>query len=116
MAHVNEIEDLQDEAEVEKIVLTRLMRLNATIVGLITGLVAGLGLFAATIFLVLKGGDVVGPHLGLLGQYFPGYTVTFGGSLLGFVYFFIVGFVSGFAVAFLYNWLAGIREDSRSKP
>jgi hypothetical protein len=67
----------------EEVVLTRLLRLNAAVHGLVTGLVAGLGLFIATNWLVLKGGEVVGPHLALLGQFFVGYRVTFVGSLIG---------------------------------
>ncbi len=58
----------KEEKAPEKIVLTRLLRLNAKIQGLVTGIVAGLGLFIATNWLVLKGGVVVGPHLGLLGS------------------------------------------------
>jgi fructose-specific phosphotransferase system IIC component len=64
----------------------------------------------ATIFLVLKGGDVVGPHLALLGQFFIGYQVTFGGSIVGFLYGLLSGFVIGYVIATLYNWMASIRE------
>jgi hypothetical protein len=97
----------------EEIVLTRLLRLNATIYGIVTGLVAGLGLFVATNLLVLKGGDVVGPHLALLGQFFIGYRVTFVGSLIGFAYAFVSGFATGYCVAWLYNWIAEFREARR---
>lgn len=104
-----------DEKEIEKIVLTRMIRLNGIILGLITGLVAGAVLFVATNWLVLKGGEVVGPHLSLLSQYFPGYSVTFIGSLVGFVYALVIGFVIGFAVAYLYNWFADARENRRER-
>ena len=92
----------------EDVVLTRVMRLNAKLQGLIFGLIAGLGLFIATNWLVLKGGEVVGPHLGLLGQFFIGYRVTFFGSLIGFAYAFCAGFILGYVVAGLYNWFAGL--------
>ena len=85
----------EDEKTLEKVILTRLLRLNATVQGFVTGIVAGLGIFIATNWLVLKGGDVVGPHLSLLGQFFIGYEVTFVGSLIGFVYGFAAGFVVG---------------------
>jgi len=98
----------------EKIVLTRLLRLNAKVHGVVAGLLIGLGIFVATNWLVLKGGEVVGPHLALLGQFFVGYKVTFVGSLIGFAYGFLFGFVVGYFVAFVYNRLVDLREKRRS--
>jgi len=97
----------------EQAVLTRLLRLNATITGVVTGLVVGLGIFLATNWLVLRGGAVVGPHLSLLGQFFIGYRVTFVGSLIGFAYGFTSGFVVGYFVARMYNWIVGLKEGKR---
>jgi hypothetical protein len=57
----------------------------------------------ATLVLVAKGGDVIGPRLALLSQYFPGYTVSAAGSVVGLLYGVIVGFVGGWATAFLRN-------------
>lgn len=51
--------------------------------GLAFGLVMGLGLFVATNVLVVRGGPSIGQHLGLLGVYFPGYSVTVLGASLG---------------------------------
>ena len=99
------------QSDLEKIVLTRLVRLNAIVSGIVTGFIAGLILFIATLWLVIKGGEVVGPHLALLGQFFIGYRVTFWGSFVGLFYGFISGFISGFSVAFLYNWLLRIRTS-----
>jgi hypothetical protein len=100
----------KDESDLEKVVLTRLLRLNATVQGVVTGIVAGFGVFIATNWLVLKGGDVVGPHLSLLGQFFIGYRVSFLGSLIGFVYAFVLGFVVGYAIARIYNWIVDLRQ------
>ncbi len=100
----------------EKVVLTRLARLNATIQGIVTGILAGLGLFIATNWLVLKGGKDVGPHLSLLANFFYGYRVTFAGSLIGFAYAFILGFIIGYSIAWLYNWLADSRENKSARP
>ena len=97
----------------EGFVLARLLRLNATIQGLVAGVVVGLGIFVATNWLLLKGGDVVGPHLSLLGQFFIGYRVTFMGSLVGFGYGFVGGFVVGYGVARMYNWVVDLREGAR---
>lgn len=102
------------DEKIEKIVLTRLMYLKATMVGIITGTLLGLGIFFATNFLILKGGPVVGPHLALLGQYFIGYKVTFIGSLIGLGYGFVTGFVVGYVASRLYNWIAGLRERKRN--
>ncbi len=99
--------------DLERIVLTRVLRLNATVQGVVAGLLAGLALFIATNWLVLKGGPVVGPHLALLGQYFIGYRVTFVGSVIGFVYAFVSGFAVGYGVATLYNFFADLRQRRR---
>jgi hypothetical protein len=98
-----------DENDLEKVVLTRLLRLNATVQGFVTGTIAGLVIFIATNWLVFKGGYVVGPHLSLLNQFFIGYEVTFVGSLIGFAYGFGCGFIGGYLVARMYNWIAGLR-------
>ena len=94
----------------EKIVLTRMVRLNASIQGIVTGLIVGFAVFLATNWLILKGGDVVGPHLSLLGQFFIGYRVSFVGSLIGFAYGFVLGFLVGYTVAWIYNWLRDLRQ------
>jgi hypothetical protein len=97
----------------EQMVLLRVMRLNAMVHGVVAGLLVGLGIFIATNWLVIKGGATVGPHLGLLGQFFVGYRVTFAGSLIGFAYGFISGFLVGYFVAAVYNRLAAFRESKR---
>jgi hypothetical protein len=90
-----------DEADIKH----ALVRLNSRAWGIAVGLLLGVGLFAATNFLVIKGGDVVGPHLALLRFYFPGYTVSFLGSLIGFVYAFVMGYVLGRLIGVIYNTL-----------
>jgi hypothetical protein len=73
--------------------------------GIAFGIVCAIGLIAATNLLVARGGDVVGPHLSLLRWYFPGYSVTLGGSLIGGVYAFVVGYGLGRTIAVIYNRL-----------
>jgi hypothetical protein len=97
---------------VHEIVHTRAMHLNAAVQGLVTGLIAGLGVFLATNWLILKGGEVIGPHLALLGQFFIGYRVSFVGSLVGFAYAFAFGYVLGYAVARIYNVIVHWKEAS----
>ena len=78
-------------------------RLHAAALGVSCGILCGFGIFAATAILLLKGGNVVGPNLVLLAQYFPGYTVTWFGSLIGGVYGLLLGFIGGWLLASLRN-------------
>ena len=73
--------------------------------GIGIGSVLGLGLFIATNILVVKGGEDMGSHLGLLRLYFPGYSVSFVGSLIGFVWAFVAGYAIGRVIATIYNRL-----------
>jgi hypothetical protein len=82
-----------------------LLRLNGRAWGIAAGLLLGFGLFIATNILVLKGGMQVGKHLGLLRVFFPGYSVTFVGSIIGFIYAFVVGYALGRVVGAVYNRL-----------
>jgi hypothetical protein len=91
----------------------RARRLGAIASGLVAGLLGGLGLCVATLWLVLKGGQPVGPHLALLGQFFIGYTVTPVGSLVGLGYGFAAGFALFYCGASLYNRIADWREQPR---
>lgn len=84
-----------------------LLRLNGRAWGIAFGLLFGGGLFLATNILVLKGGENVGAHLGLLGVYLPGYRVSFVGSLVGFVYLFVIGYAVGRLIGIVYNRMIG---------
>jgi protoporphyrinogen oxidase len=105
--NVNTDQEYHEEIVVESAVADAFAEAFAKIdrlaFGLSTGTMAGLLLFVATLALVLKGGDVVGPNLQLLRNYFPGYTVTLSGSLLALLYGFLVGFTTGWGFAFLRN-------------
>jgi hypothetical protein len=78
-------------------------KLDRMAFGLSLGAVAGVLLCLATLTLVLKGGDAVGPKLVLLSQYFPGYRVTLAGSVVGLVYAFTGAFIGGWLFAFVRN-------------
>jgi protoporphyrinogen oxidase len=88
---------------VQTVVRQAFTKLDRVALGLSIGSTAGVLLFLATLVLVLKAGDVIGPRLGLLSQYFPGYTVTPEGAALGLLYGFAVGFAGGWLVAALRN-------------
>lgn len=96
--------------ETEQILERAVLRLNANILGLVLGILAGLGLFIVTNFLILKGGEVVGPHLALLRAFFPFYSVTFMGSIVGFVYGLVCGYVAGFIIASVYNLVVKLKS------
>lgn len=104
------------ESLLQRLVVSRLLHLNAIAYGTVGGLLVGLVVFSTTIWLVIKGGDVVGPHLALLGQYFFGYKVTLFGSLVGFAYGFFYGFVAGYLAATIYNWIVNSSERKSSDP
>jgi hypothetical protein len=91
-------------------VRVRILRLDATAQAIACGVLAGLGIFVATNWLVLKGGPVVGPNLALLAQFCPGYTVTFLGSFIGAAYGLGYGAAVGYVVSTLYNRFVDARR------
>jgi hypothetical protein len=91
--------------------LRAVRRFNSRVLGMTCGLVFGLVLFLATIILVIKGGDQVGAHLGLLSQYFPGYDVTWGGAFVGLLYGFVTGYWAGWLLGWVYNTVATVRFE-----
>jgi hypothetical protein len=105
-------ETLSSGDQERRLVARTIARLRAAIVAIVTGMVGGLALFVATLWLVIKGGPNVGQHLGLLRSYYPGYEVTWTGSLVGFAYGALTGALLGWCVAWLYNSLASWRSAS----
>ena len=92
----------------EEIIRKAVVRLNGHILGFVLAMIGALIIFLATNWLVLKGGEVVGPHMGLLDQFFIGYSVTFVGSLIGAAYAFLIGYLSGLFIAWIYNWVISL--------
>jgi DNA-binding transcriptional regulator YiaG len=72
------------------------------------GTVSCLMVWVTTMWLVIKGGDVVGPNLQLLSHYFIGYTVTITGAFIGMAYSFFWGFLWGWLFAYLRNFILGL--------
>ncbi len=85
-------------------------KMRASVMAVVFAMVGGIGLFLATVWLLIQGGTDVGKHLGLLGQYLPGYRVTWGGAFLGLVYGAVIGAVIGWLVSTIYNRIAA-RHD-----
>jgi hypothetical protein len=99
-----------DQVLPEERLFSGVLLLNAKVVGLTLGVIFGLGIFVATNWLVIKGGERVGPHLILLSQYFIGYKVTFWGSLIGAAYGFALGTICGALMGWIYNKIAIFRQ------
>lgn len=70
-----------------------------------TGVICSAAIFLMTVALVVKGGEVVGPNLALLSNFFGGYEVTWKGSFIGAGYGLLYGGVIGFAFATLRNFV-----------
>lgn len=78
--------------------------LDRVALGVAVGSVAALGLTTATVILLLKGGDHIGHTMNRLGQFLPGYVVSWPGVLIGFVDAFVYGYVLGWAFAVIRNY------------
>jgi len=77
------------------------MKLDKLAFGLALGIMWGLAVLAATLWVVIAQGE--GAHLKLLNRFYPGYSVTVGGAFIGLLWGFIDGFIAGWIVAFFYN-------------
>jgi hypothetical protein len=91
----------------EQQLASAIRRLNARAWGWAFGLIFGLGLFLATILLVIRGGPDTGQHLGLLSVFLPGYNVSWPGAFIGFVYLFVIGYGVGRLIGSVYNLASG---------
>ena len=101
----------QQQITDEEKLFSGILFLNSKILGFTLGLVCGLTIFIATNWLVIKGGEPIGPHLQLLSQYFIGYRVSFLGSFIGFAYGFAAGTLSGALIGWIYNRIVTFRND-----
>ena len=72
--------------------------------GLAVGVLCGLGLFVATMVLVIKGGPNAGAHLGLLSNYFPGFDIDVLGACIGACWAAAVGYAAGWVAGSSYNF------------
>lgn len=97
----------EDEA---RAVSRAVARIHRGVLGLVCAFIGSVGLFTMTAWLLIKGGHTVGPHLGLLGQFFPGYSVTWTGSLVGLFYGALVGGIGGWLIGTVYNGVVRLRQ------
>jgi hypothetical protein len=95
-------ENLPDE-----LIAAAFARLDPLAMGISVGAVVGLGLFLAMALFLLKEGEQVGPMLGLLWNYLPGFSLTWAGAFVGMADAGIFGFLLGYFSALLRNWGLG---------
>ena len=97
-------EEPEREAALERLFAGAFARMDKLGLATALGSVSGFIIFLATLWLVIKGGDVVGPRLQLLNQYFFGYSVTVKGAFVGMAYGFFWAFLFGWLFAYLRNF------------
>jgi len=80
------------------------MKLNVAAFAIAFGLWWGVGLFIATWWLIATGGAPSEPTI--IEGFYPGYSFTLTGSLIGLVWGLACGTICGGILAVLYNYLA----------
>lgn len=80
--------------------------------GVAVATVSSMGLFLMTAILLLKGGDRVGATLSILGNYLPGYAVTWGGAVVGLLEGLVLGFAFGYVLAAAINVVVAAHETT----
>ncbi len=77
------------------------MELRKRALGLSLGLVWGLAILLGTWWFIIFG--IRGEMLSNLGNIYIGYSVSWGGSFIGFIWGFVDGFVAGVLIAWFYG-------------
>jgi protoporphyrinogen oxidase len=96
----------------EELIRSVFARYDPVALGGSIGVILGLGVFLATVVLLLRGGEPVGPTLSLLGNYLLGYYVSWGGAFLGLLEAGFAGFGFGFLLAKTINAVVGWHETA----
>ncbi len=81
------------------------MKLNTKAFALTCGLVWGIGLMLITWWIILIDGAT--GEITFIGKVYRGYSISFGGSLMGLVWGLIDGAIGGAILAGIYNYFAG---------
>jgi hypothetical protein len=86
-------------------IIREVSMLNAKKLGAAAGIIWGLCMFVCTLIAMHTG--YAKAFLLLMKSIYPGYTISFTGSLLGFLYGFADAFIGFFLLAWLYNKFGG---------
>ena len=95
---------------VEDLVRDAFARYDPVALGGAVGVVMGLGLFLATVLLLLRGGVDVGANLAVLENYLLGYSVSWSGAVVGLLEAGLGGFGFGWVLARLINLVIAAEE------
>ena len=106
MADIRMDEKYGDTNEVSRAVA----RIHNGVLALTCAVIGGVGLFVMTVWLLIKNGPQTGLHLQLLRYYFIGYSVTWLGSIVGFIYGALIGSIVGWTVGKIYNSVVSWRQ------
>lgn len=77
------------------------MELRKRALGMAIGLVWGMIMLFGTWFLLLRGSP--GEIFSKASTFYIGYSYSWGGAVIGFIYGFVTGFLAGVFIAWLYN-------------
>ncbi|MEO8159164.1 MAG: hypothetical protein ABI648_15310 [Betaproteobacteria bacterium] len=86
------------------------VKIHGHFLGLALGGLAALGLLVTTNWLVIRGTADASVHAALLKNYFPGYSVSALGSILGAVDIFIVTYLGCLLLGAIYNRIVVLRQ------
>ncbi|HKB87795.1 MAG TPA: bacteriophage holin [Ignavibacteriaceae bacterium] len=77
------------------------MELRKRALGIAVGFVWGLSVLVVTWWLLIRGAP--GEIVSKLSTLYLGYSYSWGGSIIGFLWGFVDGFIGGFLIAWIYN-------------
>ena len=100
-------------ASTRKVLSQAFAKLDTVALGTGVGTVCGGGICAATVLVLAKGTYPPPLNLALLAQFFPAYSVSWKGSVIGFADGFALGFLFGFAFACARNIAMRLHLGSR---
>lgn len=97
------VDEAIEEAE-DAVIEVAFAKIDPLALGIAVGAVSGVGIFMASVVLLLKGGPAPGLTLSLLGNYLFGFDVTWGGAVIGLLEGGLLGCAVGALAAGLRNW------------
>ena len=80
------------------------MELRKRALGLAVGIVWGLTVLLGTWWLLIRGAP--GEMFSKLESFYIGYSFSWGGAIIGFIWAFVEGFIAGVLIAWLYEVFA----------
>lgn len=83
------------------------VRFNSIVLGIVSGCLAAIVIFVATLVSVSKWGENAGNYLNLLAVFFPGYSATHQGAWIGAFWGFVFSGLAGFLTYWFYGKLIG---------